>query len=213
MTTCGMCETAVEHGYLCPGCTRALADRLQRMPRLYTALGAFLAPSATREPGGGRTGRAEAPMPVSEPVLNLRGPGGIVGVLEDWRAALHVVRRWNPPTPAVGIPNRVALASTALLHSIDWLSACWPEAGDLAREMRDLERDIASITGAIERPRGTRLGPCPAQHDDGSLCGAILRLAPGEQLVTCQWCGQTYPPATWKALHALITHDTQDAAA
>ncbi|MFF0426892.1 hypothetical protein ACFYUJ_21070 [Streptomyces sp. NPDC004520] len=211
MNTCGMCETFVEHSYLCPGCTRALADRLQHMLRLYNTLEPFLTPSVARELSGGRTGRAEAPLPVVESVLTLRGPGGIVGILEDWRAALHSARRWNPPAPAVGIPNRVALASTALLHSIDWISACWPEAGDLAHEMRDLERDVATITGAVERPTGTRLGPCPAQHDDGSLCGAILRLTPGATVVTCQWCGQTYPPATWTDLHTLITHD-QDAA-
>ncbi|MFE1903837.1 hypothetical protein ACFW96_09215 [Streptomyces gardneri] len=212
MTDCGMCETPIEHGYLCPGCTRALADRLQRMPHLYTALGAFLAPSATREPGGGRTGRAEAPLPVSEPVLNLRGPGGIVGILEDWRAALHAGRRWAPPTPAVGIPNRVAIAAGTLLHSVDWISTCWPEAGDLAHEMRDLDGDIASIIGTRERPTGLRLGPCPAEHADGSLCGAILRLPPGGQLVTCQWCTTTYPPATWTALRDLIHHDAAQAA-
>ncbi|MGW6395428.1 hypothetical protein ACWFR1_34170 [Streptomyces sp. NPDC055103] len=213
MTDCGMCETPVEHGYLCPGCTRSLADRLQRMPRLYNALEPFLAPSATREPSGGRTGHAEAPMPVSEPVLNLRGPGGIVGVLEDWRAALHAARRWAAPTPGVGITNRVALAAGALLHSTDWISTCWPEAGDLAHEIRDLERDIATITGARERPTGLRLGHCPAEHADGTLCGATLRLQPGEQLVTCRWCTTTYPPATWTQLKQLIDHDTQQAAA
>ncbi|WP_406056272.1 hypothetical protein OG462_09195 [Streptomyces sp. NBC_01077] len=213
MNTCGMCETPVEHGYLCPGCTRALADRLQRMPRLYNALGAFLAPAATREPGGGRTGRAEAPLPVCEPVLNLRANGGMVTTLETWRSDLHAARRWAPPTSAVGIPNRVALAAGALLHSVDWIATCWSEASDLAHEIRDLERDIATITGARERPAGLRLGPCPAEHTDGTLCGAILRLQPGEQLVTCRWCATTYPPGTWALLKQLIDHDAQQAAA
>lgn len=213
MNDCGMCETPIEHGYLCPGCTRALADRLHRMPHLYTTLEPFLTPGVSGAVTGGRTGRSEAPLPVVEHVLDLRGPGGIVGLVEDWRAALHHARRWPTPTPGVGIPNRVALAAGALLHSVDWISACWPEAGDLAREMRDLANDIATVTGDRERPRGTRLGPCPAEHADGALCGAILRLPPGEQLVTCPWCGTTYPPATWPQLKELIDHDAARAAA
>ncbi|MFF5784209.1 hypothetical protein ACFY8P_04470 [Streptomyces sp. NPDC012693] len=207
MTNCGMCETPIEHGYLCPGCTRALAERLQRMPRSYNALEGFLAPSTTREPGGGRTGRAEAPLPVSEHVLNLRANGGIVGILEDWRNALHAARRWPAPVLGVNIPNRVALASTAILHSIDWIATCWPEAGDLAHEIRNLDNDIASIIGTRERPTGTRLGPCPAEHDDGAVCGAILRLQPGDTVVTCRWCTTTYPPATWAQLKQLIDWD------
>ncbi|MFB7364177.1 hypothetical protein [Streptomyces hydrogenans] len=212
MTTCGMCDTAVETAYLCHGCTHALGARLGRMPRLYAALEPFLTPSATREPGSTSVSRTEAPLPVVEHVLDLRGPGGIVGILEDWRAALHHARRWPAPTPAVGIPNRVALAAGALEHSLEWIVSSWPEASDLAREIRDLERAVATITGAVDRPRGTRLGPCPAKHEDGTLCGATLRLAPGDQVVTCPWCATTYPPATWIGLHALIAHDTQDAA-
>lgn len=212
MTPCGMCETSVEHGYLCPGCTRALADRLQRMPRLYTALEPFLAPSATREPGGGRTGRAEAPLPVSEPVLTLRGPGGIVGILEDWCTALYRDRGQTAPKPYGPIDRRISRAAGTLYRNTPAIVVEWPAAGDLAREVRDLELSVASVTGAIERTtRGTRLGPCPAEHADGTLCGAILRLNPGATVVTCQWCGQTYPPATWTDLHTLITHD-QDAA-
>lgn len=208
MTDCGMCETPIEHGYLCPGCTRALADRLNRMPRLYTALEPFLQPGTTGDHTGARTGRAEAPLPAAEHVLTLRGPGGIVGVLEDWHTAMQRDRMLTAPRFYGTIEGRISRASHALARNAPSLAVEWPAAGYLAREIRGVERDIESITGAIEqRPRGQRLGPCPAEYTDGSLCGAILCHHPGEQLVTCLWCGHTYPPGTWTQLRALIDHD------
>lgn len=89
---CELCGREL-HGdaraYLCPGCTRATAEQLQAMPGLYATLEAFLAPGRRGGGGGGRVARTEAPLPVCEPVLDLRGPGGIVGILEGWRSALH----------------------------------------------------------------------------------------------------------------------------
>ena len=206
MTDCGMCETPIEHGYLCPSDTRALADRLHRMPWFYTALAGFLTP-AVRPSEGTRTGRAYAPLPVSEHVLDLRGPGGLVGVLEDWHRAMQRDRGLTAPPVYGSIENRIGRAAWALARNAPSIAAEWPAAGDLAHEIRDVERSVASIVGAVDRPRGQRLGPCPAQHTDGSLCGAILRLQPGEQVVTCQWCGSTFPPATWAGLKKLIDHD------
>ena len=212
MTDCGMCETPIEHGYLCPSDTRALADRLHRMPRLYTALAGFLAPAVRPGDSGGRTGRAHAPLPVSETVLDLRGPGGLVGVLEDWWQALQRDRGFQPPRAYGGIEGRIRRAALALARNAPSIAMEWPAAGDLAREIHDVERSVASIVGAVDRPRGRRLGPCPAQHTDGTLCGATLRLQPGEQVVTCPWCTTTYPPATWAGLKKLIDHDQVTAA-
>ncbi|GGY29800.1 hypothetical protein GCM10010363_07840 [Streptomyces omiyaensis] len=213
MTTCGMCETVAGTAQLCTSCTRALDKRLGRMPRLYAALAPFLTPTATREPGGTPAGRTEAPLPVVEHVLDLRGPGGIVGILEDWRAAMYRDRGQTAPASTGAIETRIAHAADTLRSNLPAIAAEWPAAGLLAREIRDLEQAVATITGAVNRPRGTRLGPCPAQHADGTLCGATLRLAPGARVITCPWCATTYPPATWTGLHALIAHDTQDAVA
>ena len=207
MTDCGMCETPIEHGYLCPSDTRALADRLHRMPRLYTALAPFLTPAVRPGDSGGRTGRAHAPLPVSETVLDLRGPGGLVGVLERWWDAFLQDRYMLPPRIYGSIEGRIHRAARALTLNVPALAEDWPGTGPMAIEIRDVERSIASIVGAVDRPRGQRLGPCPAQHTDGSLCGAILRLPPGEQVVTCQWCGSSFPPATWAGLKKLIDHD------
>ncbi|BAU83325.1 hypothetical protein SLA_2398 [Streptomyces laurentii] len=204
MTTCGHCDTALADRCLCPGCTRDLATRLRRMPLLYRALAGFLAPSTARAPGGSRTSRAEAPLPVCERVLDLRGPGGIVGILEDWVTAMYRDRGQTASRVQGSVEQRVTRAASTLARNCPALAAEWPAIGDLARELQALERDIASITGIVGRPRGQRLGPCPAQYDDGTLCGATLRLQPDTTVVTCRWCGTTYPPATWTDLRTLI---------
>src|SRR5690606_3727829 len=92
---------------------RATTDRLDRMPRLWQALEAFLAPSSG-SPQYGRTRPCEAPLPVREQVLSLRGPGGIAGVLEDWRAAMQAARGWGQPVIPGSVERRVAAAARGL---------------------------------------------------------------------------------------------------
>lgn len=197
---CGLCERDLEQGRLCPGCTLATAQRLERMPRLYKALAAFLQPGG-RRPELGRSRSAEAPLPICEPAFNLRGPGGIVGVLEDWRSAMQADRGWSEPVTAGSTERRIAVAARALSMNLDWIAAQWPMAGAFAEEIRDLERDVASIVNPPER--SLRLGNCPAVFEDGVICGAVLRVPAGTAKVECRWCGTAYPPESWLALHAL----------
>ncbi|MFJ2631086.1 hypothetical protein ACIO6U_03855 [Streptomyces sp. NPDC087422] len=168
------------------------------MPGLYAALAAFLAP-AGRRPELVSTRPVEAPLPVSGPVLDLRAPGGMVGTLEDWRSALHEALAWTQPVPRGSIEDRVKAAANGLHVNMLWIAASWPAAGDLAQEIRDLHRDITSITNPPER--GHRAGNCPALYN-GVLCGAVLRLPQGGSVITCTWCKATYPPATWAGLRA-----------
>jgi len=138
----------------------------------------------------------------------MRGPGGIVGVLEDWRSAMHDARRWPAPALSVGIAHRVTAAAAALSYSMDWVARSWPAAGDFARDIRDLHASAASIVHPrLAEERGTRLGHCPAEHADGTLCGAVLRHFPGERTVACRWCGYIYEPHEWGRLRDLIAHD------
>ena len=65
---------------LCTRCTSRLHARLTRLPALYEALAAWL-PPASRRPEPVPRATAEAPLPVRQEVLDLRGPGGIVGIL------------------------------------------------------------------------------------------------------------------------------------
>jgi len=200
---CGLCERDLEHGYLCPGCTITTGSRLDAAPRWYTALAAFLLPAVTGPAEGVRSGgRTEAPLPVAEAPFSLRGPGGIVGVLEDWRAAMQHDRGWGQPVIEHDIGRRIAVAARALSINLEWIASSWPMAGDMAAEVRGLERDVRSIvapTDPAERP--VRMGSCPTVVDaEDGRCGAVLTRRPGEGTVTCRWCGKSWPPSRALAL-------------
>jgi hypothetical protein len=113
---CLLCDGAMAGapGYLCPGDTAATLERLKAMAGLYVALGAFLAPGRRGSDHGGSTARVDAPLPVCEPVLDLRGPGGMVSILEDWRSALHEALGWSQPVPRGAFEERVRRAATGL---------------------------------------------------------------------------------------------------
>ncbi|MCZ0207928.1 hypothetical protein OZK63_21180 [Streptomyces sp. UMAF16] len=211
MSTCGLCEQQLEHGYLCPGCTLATTERLDRMPKLWSALFAFLAPGSG--PQYGRTRPAEAPLPVRETVLSLRAVGGIAGVLEDWRSAMQADRGWGAPVIPAAVERRVLVAARALSINMEWISASWPAAGAMATEVRALERDVLSIVDPEDpderRARlGTPIGYCVAQVDASEddrpeACGAVLRSHPGQAVVTCPWCGAAYGPTDYLRLKQL----------
>jgi len=208
-----LCQLCTEHdtmgGMLCPGCTKTTRVRLEALPVLYRGLAPLLTPAASI--GQGRTGKGgPAPIPVTLDVLDIRGPGGMASLLESWvDAARH--ERHRPEQPHTGSPQgRVDRATDELLGHMPWIVVSWSEAGDFAREIRELARSVSSIIRpAAPTERGTRVGRCPAQHEDGTLCGAELRLGQGERVVTCAWCGTSYPPATWIGLKVLIDEDAR----
>ena len=208
MNDCGLCERQLKHGHLCPGCTDATTQRLERMPKLWAALAAFLAPSSGTAPQYGRTRPAEAPLPVREHVLNLRAAGGIAGVLEDWRAAMQADRGWGPPARPADIGRRVVVAARGLAVNMDWIAAEWPEAGAFALEVRALEQDVLTIVDPEDpderrQRQGTRIGYCVAALPDDEVCGAVLRAYPGEALLTCRWCSAEYGPEQYLLLKKL----------
>ncbi|MFH9957334.1 hypothetical protein ACH4OX_24415 [Streptomyces roseolus] len=215
MITCQLCERCETPRYLCFGCTEATRARLARAPRAYVALAAFLAPPVRPQLHGAAAHGGPAPLPVSEHTLTLRGPGGMVAVLEEWHTALQRDRGWGEPHLYGDTEARVEHAAEGLREAMEWAASSWPEAGALARAVRDLERDIVSIVGPADRAeRGTRLGPCPAAVDgEESACGAVLRHYPGETVVTCRWCGTRYEPHEWAALRAWIDYEESNAAA
>ncbi|MFC8155846.1 hypothetical protein ACFUO0_17595 [Streptomyces cinereoruber] len=222
MTLCQMCDTRPTDGHLCTRCTDTIDEQLRRMPALYLSLAAFLPPAARGAQHGSHGPAAEAPLPVTEHVLDLRGPGGMVGVLERQRAAMHAARGWAEPVLGVGILNRISLAAGALRHSLDWIAADWPAAGDFARTIRDLHGSAASVVHPrLREERGTRLGMCPQlvgeakgdEDEEVEICGAVLRHFPGDRTVTCQWCGTVYEPAAWTALREWIDYEEAEAKA
>lgn len=205
--SCGLCEQGLEDGYLCGGCTKATVVRIEALPVLHRGLAPLLAPA-----GGSAQGRRSkggpAPLPVNEAILDLRGPGGIVGVVEGWLAAICQERGSGERVVEGGIESRLQSAVKGLIGHMPWVAVSWPVAGEFAGEIRELVRSITSIISpSSSAAHGTRIGYCPAVFEDGVICGAVLRLAPGEQVVTCRYCETSYPPATWTGLKALIDED------
>ncbi|MEU9661893.1 hypothetical protein [Streptomyces chartreusis] len=213
---CTLCTThQIDHGRLCPDCARITLERLTQLPRLWATLEAWLAPGTVGPAGptqyGGRTRRAEAPLPLNQEVLDLRGPGGIIGVLEDWREAIHDTR--GLPIPArTGSPwYRVTRASAGLQDQIHFI-VLWDQGGQLAVEVRHLVDRVRAVVQpgrALDEPREpTFLGYCIAVDQGGIICGHKL-WADLTRTVQCDWCLCQYPPDTWLALRKLQPGQTQ----
>ncbi|MBK3555683.1 hypothetical protein JHN55_03800 [Streptomyces sp. MBT56] len=211
MTTCLMCDQPDEiGGLLCVGCTKATVVRLESLPALHRGLAPFLQPAGGV--GSGRSGKGgPAPLPVNEDILDLRGPGGLVGAAERWLADVRRDRGHMATTPAGGIEARLQAAVAGLLANMGWIAVSWPSAGYFAKDIRDLVNSVRSIIAPAPTVAvGQRVGTCPALIPPaGTLCGAVLRLAPGEKALRCEWCGTVYPPYVWAQLKTWIDEDTK----
>lgn len=206
---CGLCGDQLEHGgYLCPRHTLALAERLERLPLLFSEIGEHLVPR--------RTGLAEVTgqpgpcSPVNEDVIDLR-QGGVVLVVESWRADVQRVRwpQHSPPPVEGGMDQRVRAACRWLGMELSWVAAHYPAAGDLAREVRELEGGMLAIVGAPP-PRARHVGSCIAVTDDtGTVCGAALSSLPGQTL-RCRQCGTAY--RTQQDMLLLLHYQTRESA-
>ncbi|MEU1478924.1 hypothetical protein [Streptomyces sp. NPDC005760] len=202
---CTLCtKHYIEHGSLCPDCTRTALDHLHRLPRMWAALEAWLTPGATGPAQyGGRVRRAEAPLPLSEEVLDLRAAGGIVGVLEDWHSAVCDARGLPAPVRAASLQSRITAAAAALADQIHFI-VLWEQGGQLAREVARLVDRVRAVVqpgrALDEPPEPTILGRCIAPTDeDGTVCGHRL-YADMTRPVQCGRCLCLYPPETWLAL-------------
>jgi hypothetical protein len=199
--TCGLCEHQLEHGYLCPGDTTALAGRLERMPKVYASLAGFLAPAGASPREHVFVSRAEPGLPVTEAVLDLRY-GGIALVLESWRSDVQRARGWGEPAVEGSVDRRVLVAARALSMNLEWIAASYPAAGELALEVRELEGSALSIIGALPE-RGRRIGQCVAVDLAGVVCGATIRHLPGETKLVCPWCECVYEDRDFLMLKTL----------
>lgn len=188
--SCGLCDRDLEHGYLCPGDTLALAERLDRIPKVYAALAGFLSPAGRAATEFVSRSHAGASLPVDEAVLDLRY-GGIALVLEGWRSDVQRVRGWGEPAITGDVEERVRVAARWLGMELSWIADCYPAAGDLAREIRELEGAALSIVGA-KPDRGKPIGQCVAIDSSGVVCGATIRHRAGESKLVCGWCHAVY---------------------
>ncbi|MEV1020684.1 hypothetical protein [Streptomyces sp. NPDC050264] len=190
--TCRLCETNTAHRYLCPRCAYALAERLERLPELDNELIHCLIP---RRSGWGdiiATRSAAGPQsPLDETVLDELNSGQMTAVVRSWRVDVQRVR-W--PQHAAPPPGGLAADCRWLVMEMDWILKNYSPAGDLAREVRELEAHARSLVGDPV-PRLQHLGTCVTAHADGRVCGAVIKRLPGETRVRCRECGYTYATA------------------
>ncbi|MBN0043097.1 hypothetical protein JS756_03000 [Streptomyces actuosus] len=189
MIVCGLCGDETEGRYLCERHTVQLASRLAELPTLYAEVGECLVP---RRSGWGEIvatrGAAGPRSPIDEDVLDTVNAARAAEVMHLWRVDVQR-ERW----PSHGAPPPCGLDADCrwLRMELEWVADHYPAAGDLAREVRELEARARSIVGDPV-PRPQHLGLCVAVTDDqGTVCGAVLSRLPG-QPVQCRQCGTAY---------------------
>ncbi|MER6531178.1 hypothetical protein [Streptomyces sp. NPDC001508] len=189
--TCELCGNATS-GYLCTRHREELAARLAELPALYDEVGECLVP---RRSGWGEIvathGAAGPQSPINEDVLDTVNWGRAAEVMRLWRIDVRRVR-W----PHRGAPPPGGLAEDCrwLAQQLDWITAAYPAAGDLAREVWTLEAQARTVVGD-PAPRTQRLGTCVAITAEGVVCGAQISRLPGQTRLACWWCGYTYATA------------------
>ncbi|MFS8200503.1 hypothetical protein ACLVWQ_17675 (plasmid) [Streptomyces sp. CWNU-52B] len=190
MTLCGLCGAEASGRYLCQHDTIRLAERLADLPTLHDELVQCLVPRArgfgeivsTRSAAGPRS-------PLNESVLDEMTSGSMLLVVHSWRVDVQYVR-WPQHSP----PPFDTLAADCrwLAMELEWIAENYPAAGDLAREVSDLERQARAVTGDPV-PRRKVVGQCIAVTDDrGTVCGADITHRAGESNLRCRACHCVY---------------------
>lgn len=187
--SCGLCERDLEHGYLCAGCTRRLAERLGELPTLYDEVGQCLVPRGTGFGEIVSTRRAAGPRsPINEDILDTITWGRASEVMHLWRVDVQRERWPQHAAPPLG---GLAADCRWLAMELDWITSRYPAVGELAREVGELEHQARSVVGD-PAPRPQRLGTCVAVDVEGVVCGAVIKRMPGETRLCCKWCGYVY---------------------
>lgn len=175
------------------GCRERLDGHLKALPGAWRALALFLTP-APATASIGRPTRDEAPLPVRLDVLDLRARGGIERLAEwerDWRNLLG----WSPAPFRGTVEQTITGLVVFLRNNLLWACDQHPAIRDFNTEVRQVTTEIASVINPPEPSR--RLGYCPSVDESGTLCGAVVRLAPGQTSASCSWCGASWGPERW----------------
>jgi len=189
VTACELCGEETAGRYLCERHTVQVAKRLEELPKLYDEVGQCLVP---RGHGFGEIvttrGAAGPRSPINEDVLDTVNMARAAEVLQLWRVDVQR-ERWPQHTP----PPPASLDANCrwLSMELEWIVDHYPAAGELAREVGELEAQARTIVGD-PAPRPQRLGTCVAITAEGVVCGAVMTRLPGQTRLTCRWCSYTY---------------------
>jgi hypothetical protein len=125
----------------------------------------------------------------------------ILAMCEMWERAVREDRHLAPYGPASEARHATTTAAALrgctgfLARQVDWMTTT--PGFDLAG-FADHVRRAAAILRRWDIDAatvGTRLA-CPAILDDGAECGAVIRLEPGGDAITCRGCGHAWT-ALW----------------
>jgi len=188
---CELCGEDARGRYLCERHAVQLAKRLDDLPVLYAEVAECLIPRRAGLDIVATRGAAGPRSPLDEDVLDTVNTTRAAEVVHLWRVDVQRVR-W----PDHGAPPPAGLAAGCrwLAMELEWIVAHYPAAGELAREVHDLERQARSIVGD-PAPRPQRLGTCVAITAEGVVCGAVISRLPEQTRLVCRWCGYSYESA------------------
>jgi hypothetical protein len=162
------------------GCRDQMADALRELPALYRQLAEALAPG--RRGGDGRSGTRTAPLPCSLDSLDLRGRGGIEGVVGGWARDLCEREHWD--VPDYQSVQAVVDWSCAILHANLGMICDEHEAvREIADELRQISGQARRIVTGEKPPRRV-----PVQCHCGNTLWITLD-SPGER---CRACDTQY---------------------
>ncbi|WP_329471704.1 hypothetical protein OIE75_20375 [Streptomyces sp. NBC_01723] len=188
MTACELCGADAGGRYLCERHIVRLTAQLADLPTLYDEVAECLVPRRSGPAEFVTASTAGPRSPLDESVLDEVNTARAAEVIHLWRTDVQRVR-W----PHHGGPPPADLAPDCrwLAMELEWIAEHYPAAGELAREVRELELAARSIVGD-PAPRAQRLGTCVAADTDGVVCGAVISRLPGQARVKCRWCGYAY---------------------
>lgn len=184
--------------HVCFLCENRASKQLRALPDLYADLGQALQPGASapsvRVSGGGKT----APLPVALHPLTLRATGGITtklqAVEDDWRRAAG-----RTVASFAGSTEQTLVATVNFLRiNLQWACTAYEDVAD----------DLDTISGAYWQARNTIIGKqprlipvrCRLLYDDGTECGAELRVDLNRPSVKCTECGTRWGSQEWMGL-------------
>lgn len=197
---CPLCHAAAEGAHT--ACHNHLHAQLRAIPDLYRRLAAALEPD--RMPTAHVSGSKLPPLPVQLQPLSLRTKGGVLAILATWEADWRELAEL-PPHPARAGREQLLADEQILAAVVAFLSdRLWwavdrhPAVAEFAGDVREIVRDCRTALGDLEDYQ--RIGPCPADAENGRFCGAGLRAYPNATAIRCDTCGTEWPRHAWALL-------------
>ncbi|MFG2328284.1 hypothetical protein ACGFMM_01525 [Streptomyces sp. NPDC048604] len=170
---------------LCFRCEDRTARHLAAIPGphgLYAQLAHHLQRGGNSG-GPAVSGSKTAPIPLRIDVVSLQAASGqVLGPLETW------VRDWETYghadlNEAGTLQQRVDHACRTLRYNLRWCAEVHPAADEFVREVGDITRTLAGITGGEKPPRKIPVA-CP--------CGNVIRTTLNTRGETCRGCRTEY---------------------